>query len=200
MMGMANRGEWRPAFEFLSEAIARQTGIRDYIGGEKAIQGFLAAFLSVTDYCASGRLQHGLYFRCTHTSSEFAHCPARRRGSAEPLQNAPAGWLQDLLSGAIIRSVGGRQHNMGVRFSEDVVPLGDLKLNPGRVLRRVAEAGRPVLLTSRGRGVAVVQSVSQFDASEEEREFMRAVVAGLADLDAGREIALATAMERLDLS
>ena len=50
MMGMANRGEWRPAFEFLSEAIARQTGIRDYIGGEKVIQGFLAAYLSVTDY------------------------------------------------------------------------------------------------------------------------------------------------------
>ena len=50
MMGMANRGEWRPAFEFLGEAIAQQTGIRDYIGGEKVIQGFLAAYLSVTDY------------------------------------------------------------------------------------------------------------------------------------------------------
>ena len=50
MMGMANRGEWRPVFEFLGEAIARQTGIRDYIGGEKVVQGFLAAYLSVTDY------------------------------------------------------------------------------------------------------------------------------------------------------
>ena len=47
---MANEGEWRPAFEFLSEAIARQTGIRDYIAGEKVIQGFLAAYLSVTNY------------------------------------------------------------------------------------------------------------------------------------------------------
>ena len=36
--------------EFLSEAIARQTGIRDYIAGEKVIQGFLAAYLSVSDY------------------------------------------------------------------------------------------------------------------------------------------------------
>ena len=50
MMRMANEGEWQPAFEFLSEAIARQTGIRDYIGGEKIVQGFLAAYLSVTDY------------------------------------------------------------------------------------------------------------------------------------------------------
>ena len=47
---MANEGEWRPVFEFLSEAIARQTGIRDYIAGEKVIQGFLAAYLSVTDF------------------------------------------------------------------------------------------------------------------------------------------------------
>ena len=50
LMGMANESEWRPVLEFLSEAIARQTGIRDYIAGEKVIQGFLAAYLSVTDY------------------------------------------------------------------------------------------------------------------------------------------------------
>ena len=50
MMRMADEGEWRPVLEFLSEAIARQTAIRDYIGGEKVIQGFLAAYLSVADY------------------------------------------------------------------------------------------------------------------------------------------------------
>ena len=50
MMRMANKGEWRPAFAFLSEAIAQQTGIRDYIAGETVVQGFLAAYLSVTDY------------------------------------------------------------------------------------------------------------------------------------------------------
>ena len=50
LMRMANEGEWRPAFEFLGEAIARQTGIRDYIAGEKVVQGFLAAYLSLADY------------------------------------------------------------------------------------------------------------------------------------------------------
>ncbi len=50
MLGMANEGEWRPVLEYLSEAIAAQTGIRDYIGGEKVIQGFLAAYLSVAGY------------------------------------------------------------------------------------------------------------------------------------------------------
>jgi prevent-host-death family protein len=88
---------------------------------------------------------------------------------------------------------------MGTKFSEDVVPLTDLKVNPGRVVKHAAEARRPVLLTSRGRGVAVVQSVTDYEEAEEERAFMRAVVTGLADLEAGREISLAEAKARLGI-
>ena len=88
---------------------------------------------------------------------------------------------------------------MGVRFSEDVVPLTDLKVNPGRVVKHATRAHRPVLLTSRGRAVAVVQSVTDYEAGEEERVFMRAVVTGLADLEAGREISLTEAKKRLGL-
>ncbi len=89
---------------------------------------------------------------------------------------------------------------MGIKFSEDVVPMTDLKVNPGKVVRHTADAHRPVLLTSRGRGVAVMQSVTDYEAAEEERAFMRAVVAGLADLDAGRELSLEEAQARLGLS
>jgi prevent-host-death family protein len=80
-----------------------------------------------------------------------------------------------------------------------VIPLTDLKVNPGRVVKHATDAHRPVLLTSRGRGVAVVQSVNDYEASEEERSFMRAVVTGLADLEAGRELSLAAAKARLGL-
>ena len=86
-----------------------------------------------------------------------------------------------------------------VKFSEDVVPVGDLKVNPGRVVRRVSESGRPVLLTSRGRGVAVVQNLPDFEAVQEERDFMRSVVAGLFDLEEGRELALEDARRRRGL-
>ena len=50
MSAMANAGTWRPVFEFLRDAVAAQTGIRDYIAGEKVLQGFLAAYLSVCPY------------------------------------------------------------------------------------------------------------------------------------------------------
>jgi predicted transcriptional regulator len=65
------------------------------------------------------------------------------------------------------------------------------------VFQRPARPG--VLLTSRGRGVAVVQAVTDYEAAEEERAFMRAVVAGLADLEAGREVSLSDAKARLGL-
>lgn len=90
--------------------------------------------------------------------------------------------------------------SIAVKFSEDVVPLGDLKVNPGKVVRHADEAGRPVLLTSHGRGVAVVQSLSEFESAQEEREFMRAVVGGLADLEDGRELSLSDVKRRLGLA
>lgn len=88
---------------------------------------------------------------------------------------------------------------MAIKFSEDIVPLTDLKTNPGRVVRHVADSRRPVLLTSRGRGVAVVQSVADFEEAEEARAFMRAVVEGLADLEEGRELSLREVKTRLGL-
>ena len=45
--GMAYKGEWRPAVEYIAAAMAEQTGIRDYIDGEKVVQAFLAAHFSV---------------------------------------------------------------------------------------------------------------------------------------------------------
>jgi prevent-host-death family protein len=92
-----------------------------------------------------------------------------------------------------------RSTSISVTFSEDVVPLTDLKINPGRVVKHAVKAHRPVLLTSRGRGVAVIQSVAEYERAAEERAFMRAVVAGLADLDAGLEVSLSEAKARFGL-
>ena len=86
-----------------------------------------------------------------------------------------------------------------VKFSEDVMSLGDMKVNPGKIVRRVDETGRPVLLTSHGRGVAVIQTLSDYEAAQEERDFMRAVVAGLADIDAGRVASFDEVKRRLSL-
>ena len=47
---MAYYGTWQPALDFLRDALAEQTGIRDYMDGEKVIHGFVAAHLSMVDH------------------------------------------------------------------------------------------------------------------------------------------------------
>jgi prevent-host-death family protein len=86
------------------------------------------------------------------------------------------------------------------KFSEDIVPLSDMKVNPGRVVNQVDKTHRPVLLTNRGRGVAIVQSLKDYETETEERSFLRGVVQGLMDLEEGREISLADVKKRLGLS
>ena len=88
---------------------------------------------------------------------------------------------------------------MAIKFSDDLVPPSDLKINPGKVVVHVAQTHRPTLLTSGGRGVAVVPSIDGFEAAEEERAFMRAVVAGLNDPESGGEMSLREAKARLGL-
>jgi prevent-host-death family protein len=88
---------------------------------------------------------------------------------------------------------------VATKFSEDVVPLGDLKINPGKVVHQVDRTHRPVLVTSRGRGVAVVQALDEFEAEAEERAFLRGVVQGLMDLDEGRENDFADVKARLGI-
>jgi len=86
------------------------------------------------------------------------------------------------------------------KFSEDVVPLTTMKVNPGKIVRQVDETRRPVLLTSRGRGVAVVQALADYEAESEERVFLRDVVQGLMDLEEGRETDFTTVKQRLGLT
>jgi prevent-host-death family protein len=74
-----------------------------------------------------------------------------------------------------------------------------MKVSPGRVVHQVEDTRRPVLLTSRGRGVAVVQALDEYEAKAEELEFLRGVVRGLMDLEEGREMDLADVKSRLGL-
>lgn len=88
---------------------------------------------------------------------------------------------------------------MQTKFSEDVIPLTDLKINPGKVVNQVKDTHRPVLLTSRGRGVAVVQDLDDYEKSQEEKAFMRAVAQGLLDVKNGKTLELAEVKARLGI-
>ena len=46
---MARDGSWRPAVDYLVDALRRQTSVRDYVQGERLLQGFLAAYLGAAN-------------------------------------------------------------------------------------------------------------------------------------------------------
>ena len=47
---MAFRGDWRPTLEYMAEAYGNLSSVRDQIEGERNIQGFFLAYLSLNDY------------------------------------------------------------------------------------------------------------------------------------------------------
>ena len=77
---------------------------------------------------------------------------------------------------------------MNTIFSEDIVPVSVLKVNPAKIVKQVQEVHRPVFITSRDRGVAVVQALQDYEENVEQQDFMKAVVKGLVDLEQGREM------------
>lgn len=88
---------------------------------------------------------------------------------------------------------------MKVKFSEDVVPLSDLKVNPGKIVGRAQATHRPILLTSRGRGIAVVQGLEDYEKTEEELQFVKAVAQGLMDVREGNTVSLEDAKKTLGI-
>jgi len=88
---------------------------------------------------------------------------------------------------------------MPIKFFQDVVPLSDLKVNPGKIVSRAQDNHRPILLTSRGRGVAVVQGLEEYESLEEERAFMKAVTLGLVEIKEGKEQSLEDVKKELGI-
>jgi len=89
---------------------------------------------------------------------------------------------------------------MQIKFSEDVIPLSELKVNPGKVVNRAKNAHRPILLTSRGKGIAVVQGLAEYEESQENREFMKAITQGLIEIKEGNELELDDVKKKLGIS
>ena len=89
---------------------------------------------------------------------------------------------------------------MKTRFSQDIVPLSDLKINPGKIANRTKESHRPILLTRRGRGIAVIQGLEEYENHEEERAFVKAIAQGLLEVKEGKVQSLNDAKKKLGIS
>ncbi|MCC7170796.1 MAG: type II toxin-antitoxin system Phd/YefM family antitoxin [Planctomycetes bacterium] len=72
-----------------------------------------------------------------------------------------------------------------VRIAEDVVPINEFKTNASKLINRMKETQRPMIITQNGRASAVLLTPEEFDALSSRGSFVEAVREGLADLEAG---------------
>jgi prevent-host-death family protein len=70
--------------------------------------------------------------------------------------------------------------------STDVIPVSSFKAQAASCFERLAETGRPLVITQNGRPAGVLLSPSAFDALTERARFMGAVNEGLEDVARGR--------------
>lgn len=63
-------------------------------------------------------------------------------------------------------------------FSADVRPMSDLKTHSSDVVDQVNRTRRPLLITRRGRGVAVMLDLAAFEVMQDELAFGRALDEG----------------------
>jgi prevent-host-death family protein len=84
------------------------------------------------------------------------------------------------------------------RFSEDIRPITDLKGHASEIVDHARRSRRPVLLTRRSRGVAVLLSLDQYEALTDRAAFVAAVEEGAEAARQGQVLPHSEAIKILD--
>lgn len=75
---------------------------------------------------------------------------------------------------------------MEINAGQDVKPISDFRKDSAKVLKRLKETRKPVLLTQHGRSVAVLLDVHEYEDREYDRQFARAIAEGLSAVAEGK--------------
>jgi prevent-host-death family protein len=79
-----------------------------------------------------------------------------------------------------------------------IVPVSDFRQDAAAVLKRLRSGTGPLVVTQRGRAVAVMQSIEAYEQLERERELLRLLAAGEREIAAGGGYTLADVMKEAD--
>ena len=80
----------------------------------------------------------------------------------------------------------------------DIIPVTDLRQNAAAVLKKLQGSAGPLVVTQRGRAIAVIQSVDAYEKSEHERELLRLLAVGEKEITEGKGHSLASVLKEAD--
>ena len=88
-----------------------------------------------------------------------------------------------------------------VHFDQDIQPLSEFRAGVTSFIKQINETRRPLVITQRGKGVAVVLDVAEYEAMQEKIELLEEMRTAEAQLASGlglsNEDARAKILERL---
>jgi len=79
----------------------------------------------------------------------------------------------------------------------DIQPLSDFRSNAAAALKHLRDSGRPLVLTQRGRGAAVLLDIEVYQSLVEELETLRDIATSRAQIAEGRSVSDQEARRRL---
>jgi prevent-host-death family protein len=79
-----------------------------------------------------------------------------------------------------------------------IIPVTDLRQDAAAVLKKLKDAAGPLVITQRGRAIAVIQSIDAYEKAEHERELLRLLAVGEKDIAAGEGHTLTSVLKEAD--
>lgn len=62
-----------------------------------------------------------------------------------------------------------------IQIDKDIQPLSEFRANAANFVKQINDTGRPIILTQRGRSVAVVVDVKEYESMMEKLELLEAI-------------------------
>jgi len=80
----------------------------------------------------------------------------------------------------------------------NIIPVSDLRQDAAKVLKQLRTKKEPMVITQRGRAVAVIISVEAYEKSEHEKEILRRLAKGDREIEVGEGYDLDTVLAEAD--
>ncbi|PCI58791.1 MAG: prevent-host-death family protein [Gammaproteobacteria bacterium] len=72
-----------------------------------------------------------------------------------------------------------------LHFDQDIQPLSEFRAGAASFIRQINETRRPIVITQRGKGVAVILDVAEYEAMQEKIELLEEVQKAEQQLSSG---------------
>ncbi len=72
-----------------------------------------------------------------------------------------------------------------IRLDQDIQPLSEFRAGVASFIRQINETHRPLVITQRGKGVAVVLDVAEYEAMQEKIELLEEIQQAESELASG---------------